>query len=70
MGLGGIGADHMASGWLVTGVFSGSMAWWIILSSVSSRFNTRMNAKTMRWLNRFSGAVLTGFGLAALIGRL
>ena len=70
MGLGSIGAGHMAAGWLVAGVFSGSMAWWIILSSASSLFNTRMNAKSMRWINRFSGAVLTGFGLAAVIGRL
>ena len=70
MGLGSIGAGNMAAGWLVAGVFSGSMAWWIILSSVSSLFNTRMSANAMRWINRFSGAVLTGFGVAALIGRL
>ncbi len=70
MGLGGIGAGHMAAGWLVAGVFSGSMAWWIILASVSSRFNTRMSVNAMRWINRFSGATLTGFGLAAVIGRL
>jgi threonine/homoserine/homoserine lactone efflux protein len=70
MGLGSIGAGHTAAGWLVIGVFTGSMAWWILLSSASSLFNTRVNAKAMRWINRFSGAVLTGFGLAAVIGRL
>jgi threonine/homoserine/homoserine lactone efflux protein len=70
MGLGRIGAGHLAAIWLVAGVFAGSMTWWIILSSASSLFNTRMNAKGMRWVNRFSGAVLTGFGLVALIGQL
>jgi threonine/homoserine/homoserine lactone efflux protein len=70
MGLGSIGAGHAAAGWLVAGVFSGSMAWWIILSSASSLFNTRMNPTSMRWINRFSGAVLAGFGLMAVIGRL
>ncbi len=70
MGLGSIGVGHAAAGWLVAGVFSGSMAWWIILSSASSLFNTRMNTKSMRWINRFSGAVLAGFGLMAVIGRL
>ena len=70
MGLGSIGAGHMAAGWLVAGVFFGSMVWWIILTSVSSRFNTRMSAHAMRWINRFSGVVLTGFGLTAMIGRL
>ena len=70
MGLGSVAAGHKAGGWLVAGVFSGSMAWWMILSSISSRFNTRMNAKAMRWINRVSGAVLTGFGVVALIGWL
>ena len=70
MGLGRVTAGRMAAGWLVAGVFSGSMAWWVILSSASSLFNTRMNAKSMRMINRFSGAVLAGFGLMAVIGRI
>ena len=69
MGLGSTAAGHSAAGWLVAGVFSGSMAWWIILTSISSRFNTRRGASAMRWINRCSGAVLTAFGLAAVIGR-
>jgi threonine/homoserine/homoserine lactone efflux protein len=70
MGLGHVTAGHTAAGWLVAGVFTGSMAWWIMLSSASSLFNTRVNANAMRWINRFSGAVLTAFGLAALSGQL
>jgi threonine/homoserine/homoserine lactone efflux protein len=70
MGLTNTGAGQLAAGWLVAGVFSGSMAWWVVLSSTTSLFRTRMNAKAMRWINRFSGALLTGFGVAALIGRL
>ena len=68
MGLGRVGAGHMAAGWLVAGVFSGSMAWWIILSSASSLFNTRMDMKAMRWINRLCGAVIAGFGLIVVIG--
>lgn len=68
MGLGSIGAGHKAAGWLVAGVFCGSMAWWIILSSGSSLFNARIDTTAMRWINRCSGAVLTGFGLWAAIG--
>jgi len=68
MGLGRVGTGHTAAGWLVAGVFSGSMAWWIILSSASSLFNTRMDAKAMRWINRVCGAVITGFGLVVVIG--
>jgi threonine/homoserine/homoserine lactone efflux protein len=70
MGLGRPGAGQTAAGWLVAGVFAGSMAWWIILSSISSMFNTMLNAKSMKWMNRLSGSVLTGFGLIALIACL
>ena len=67
MGLGRTDTGHMAPGWLVTGVFAGSMAWWIILSSISSIFKTSLNAKAMMWINRISGTVLTSFGLIAVI---
>jgi threonine/homoserine/homoserine lactone efflux protein len=70
MGLGSIGSGPLAAGWLVAGVFSGSMAWWLILSSASSRFNTRLNATSMRWINRLSGMVLIGFGVVALFERI
>jgi threonine/homoserine/homoserine lactone efflux protein len=67
MGLGRVGTGHMAAGWLVAGVFAGSMAWCIIISSYSSIFNTMLNAKAMKWINRLSGTVLTSFGFIAVI---
>ncbi|MGD9310595.1 MAG: LysE family translocator [Desulfosarcina sp.] len=70
MGLGAIGTAHLDAAWLVAGVFCGSMAWWFILTSTISLFNTNMNARSMRWINRLSGTVLAGFGLLALMGRL
>jgi threonine/homoserine/homoserine lactone efflux protein len=69
MGLGSVRAAHSAVGCLVAGVFAGSMAWWVILSSTSSLFSRRMNATAMRWINRFSGVVLVGFGAIVVIGR-
>ncbi len=66
MGLGSVAAGRMAALWLVSGVFCGSMAWWIVLTSITSRFNHRMNASAMRWVDRCSGMVLTGFGLTAI----
>jgi threonine/homoserine/homoserine lactone efflux protein len=70
MGLGAIGTAHLDAAWLVAGVFCGSMAWWFILTSTISLFNTNMNARSMRWINRLSGTLLAGFGLLALMGRL
>jgi threonine/homoserine/homoserine lactone efflux protein len=69
MGLGTSGTGTETAGWLVAGVFSGSMAWWILLSSVSSRFNRYINTTCMGWINRMSGMILTAFGMAAIIGR-
>lgn len=68
MGLGRAASGPIAAGGLVAGVFAGSMAWWTVLSSVTSLLNGRMNATAMRWINRFSGAVLVGFGLIVVIG--
>ena len=70
MGLGTIGPRATPAGWLVAGVFSGSMAWWVILSSASSYFNRHLNSGAMIWINRVSGMVLAVFGAAVVIGRI
>ncbi|MCC6187610.1 MAG: LysE family transporter [Anaerolineales bacterium] len=55
---------------LVLGVFLGSGAWWLLLSQGVSLFRTRLSLTTLRWVNRFSGAIIVLFGLAALWGGL
>lgn len=70
MGLGGVHTGRPDAGWLVAGVFTGSMLWWIILTTAGSLFGTHIRPATLRWINRLSGTVLTGFGLVALIGWL
>jgi len=67
MGLGGIGTDRWDAAWLVAGVFSGSMVWWVILAAASSIFNTRLRPAAMGWINRISGTILVGFGLVAIV---
>lgn len=63
----GLGANFESNGYLATiilslGVFSGSMLWWCLLSSVASFYRHSFNTK---WLNRISGSCLLGFGFAA-----
>lgn len=70
MGLGMAGTDPLDAAGLVAGVFTGSMAWWVILVSASSSFSKRMNGTWMGWINRISGVVLTGFGLMMVVGYL
>ena len=63
-------ADYGAAVALVAGVFSGSAAWWLLLSGSVSLFRRAFTPSRMRWINRLSGAVLTGFGVLALAGGL
>lgn len=52
---------------LVTGIFCGSMAWWITLGAVVNHFRDRMNDRMMLWMNRVAGLAIGGFGIVTLI---
>ena len=59
----------LAPALLVLGVFLGSAAWWLLLSSAVGLFRDRFNAAWMRWINRVAGLLIAGFGAAALLLR-
>ena len=69
--LAALGAASRESVWhtvfLVLGIFSGSMTWWIILVMISNRFRNRFNDRTLRWMNRVAGFAIGGFGAASMI---
>jgi threonine/homoserine/homoserine lactone efflux protein len=51
------------------GVFTGSMLWWLILTTIVSRSASLFRPPVMLWINRVSGAVLicfAAYGLATL----
>ena len=52
---------------LVGGVFLGSAAWWTLLSSGLSLLRQKVSGGLLVWVNRISGLVITGFGVAALL---
>ncbi len=52
--------------WLVAGVFSGSAAWWLLLSSLVSIFRERLSARTLKLVNRAAGLIIAIMGLAAI----
>jgi threonine/homoserine/homoserine lactone efflux protein len=52
---------------LVGGVFLGSAAWWLLLSVGVSLLRRKVSAGLLRWVNRVSGLVITGFGAAAVL---
>ena len=68
LGLAAESHSYASAGMMVLGVFLGSSAWWIILSSLTSLLRARLTLSRLVWVNRFSGAILLGFGIAALAG--
>jgi threonine/homoserine/homoserine lactone efflux protein len=52
---------------LVLGVFTGSAAWWFLLSGGVGLFRTRFSPQALRWMNRVSGVIIVAFGLMALL---
>lgn len=67
MGLGQTSGDYGTAGWVVLGVLGGSALWWILLTAGVSLFRSRFDTRAMRWVNRVSGLIILGFGVAALM---
>ena len=63
-GLGlGTAANYLAASLLVIGVFSGSAAWWIFLSTVVGSLRSRVSEAWMQKVNQLSGCLIFGFGI-------
>jgi len=58
--------SYLTAALLVLGVFCGSALWWLVLSSGVTLFRQRVSAHGLAWVNRVSGIIIGGFGLAAL----
>jgi threonine/homoserine/homoserine lactone efflux protein len=52
---------------MVVGVFLGSSTWWLILSLSAESLSIRFGERFKKWIKWISGAVITIFGLGALI---
>ena len=60
-------ADVSSAALLTAGVFLGSAVWWVILSAGVGASKSRFSPRTLVWVNRISGAVIAGFGIAAFV---
>ena len=70
LGLASSENNFSSAGFLVLGVFIGSAAWWLLLSSVVGFFREKFGLKAMQWVNRISGLIILGFGIFALVSLL
>jgi threonine/homoserine/homoserine lactone efflux protein len=60
-------SSYVDAGFVVAGVVGGSTGWWLCLTTVIGLFHTGIGDRTVRNINRGSGALVTIFGLAVLI---
>jgi threonine/homoserine/homoserine lactone efflux protein len=51
----------------VIGVMLGSLIWWLVLSGLAARLRTRLSAGVLTKINRWSGILIAGFGIALLL---
>jgi threonine/homoserine/homoserine lactone efflux protein len=67
LGIAETGADYGSALALVAGVFSGSAAWWLLLSGGVSLLRSQFTPARLHWVNWLSGIVLAGFGTLAVL---
>jgi threonine/homoserine/homoserine lactone efflux protein len=61
------GTSLPASLAFVLGIFTGSIAWWVILCGVVGTFRSRFSIRNLRLINRISGILIVCFGIGTLI---
>lgn len=67
LGVGAAKNDYLGAAVTVLGVFLGSALWWLTLSGLVSLFRQRLGPNVLLWVNRISGLLIIGFGVAALV---
>jgi threonine/homoserine/homoserine lactone efflux protein len=59
---------HYASaGLMVIGVFSGSGAWWLLLSGATGIFRNKISGGKLALVNKISGFIIVVFGVIAIL---
>ena len=59
--------QYTSAGLMVIGVFIGSGAWWLILSSAAGILRNKINESKLAWVNKISGLVILAFGVGAVL---
>lgn len=67
LGLADRSGNYLEALILVLGVFTGSAAWWLLLSSGVSWWSTKFNLHRLQSINRLAGVIIVAFGMVALL---
>ncbi len=65
-GLAGTRGSALSAGILISGVFLGSVLWWLFLAGAFTVFKRQFRHHELQWINRIAGAFIAGFGVLAL----
>jgi threonine/homoserine/homoserine lactone efflux protein len=66
-GFGVTGGDTTGAALLTLGVFIGSCAWWVVLTTMVAAVRTRVTTRWIRRINIASGIVIGAFALGAIL---
>ena len=69
-GLGVSGSGPAGAVTVTLGVFLGSMAWWLVLTSAVTLLRGRITPRGLRLVNVGSGLLVAGFGVVAIVSGL
>ena len=59
--------DHFQGAWLVSGVFVGTMLWWIIFVTGINHLRNRFHLRYIMYLNKIAGAAVIILGIIAIL---
>jgi threonine/homoserine/homoserine lactone efflux protein len=65
--LGETDGNYLSASVMVLGVFLGSAAWWLTLSTGVSFLREKFTPALLTWVNRLAGVIIIIFGLLALV---
>ena len=66
LGIGAAEGDFNLAGFMVFGVFVGSLLWWIILSALVSVLRAKFDNRRLNRVNQVSGIIIFAFGIVSL----
>ena len=59
--------DHLKGIWLISGVFVGTMLWWLIFVTGINHLRGRFHIRYILYLNKIAGSVIIVLGIAAIL---
>lgn len=67
LGIGMKAHNYTSAAVTVLGVFIGSAAWWLILSTIVGLLHHKISDKSMIWINRVAGILIASLGIISLV---